>query len=183
MPILFKLFIFLLDVIIFPTSIGKVFFLNDLFQHAAFITGGLDPPGSLAQLTSPENSHMGFLAFVRLVGCAYFKKHLSGFKFDTPEASFKSLTIPSLDRHHKEWLELIRTTVWERSYDESYYLPSYEALHLDWRRCAWVARYWGQSLEHNIQMPGLTLIKNLNTNLLMCFEYNLFCFVSSLKYI
>ena len=31
-------------------------------------------------------------------------------------------------------------------------------------------------------MLGSTLIKMLNTNLLMCFEYNLFCFVSSLKY-
>ena len=136
-----------------------MFFLNVLFQHAAFITGGLDPPGCLAHLTSPENSHMGFLSFVRLVGCAYFKKHLSGFKFDTAEATFKSFTISSLDRHHQEWLELIRTTVWERSYNESYYLPSYEALHLHWRWCAWVARYWGQSLEHNIQMPGSVLIK------------------------
>ena len=101
---------------------------------------------------------MGFLAFVRLVGCAYFKKHLSGFKFDTPEVTFKSFTISSLDRHHQEWLELI-PTAWERSYDESYYLSSYEALHLHWRRCAWVARYWRQSLEHNIQMPGSVLIK------------------------
>ena len=55
------------DYISYFKGIGKVFSLNVLFQHATFITGGLDPPGSLAQLTSPENSHMGFLAFVRLV--------------------------------------------------------------------------------------------------------------------
>ena len=55
---------------------GKVFFLNVLFQHAAFITSGLDPPGCLAHLTSPENSHMGFLAFVRLVGCAYTSRNI-----------------------------------------------------------------------------------------------------------
>ena len=97
------------DYISYFKGIGKVFFLNVLFQHAAFITGGLDPPGCLAHLTSPENFHMGFLAFVRLVGCAYFKKQLSGFKFDTPEATFKSFTISSLDCHHQEWLELIRT--------------------------------------------------------------------------
>ena len=61
------------DYISYFKGIVKYFFLNVLFQHAAIITGGLDPPGSLAQLTSPENSHMDFLAFVKLVGPAYFK--------------------------------------------------------------------------------------------------------------
>ena len=143
------------DYISYFKGIGKVFFLNVLFQHATFITGGINPSGSLAQLVCQENSHLGQLAFVRLVGCAYFKKHLAGFKFDTPEALFHSITIPSTEQQHKEWLDIIRTIVWERSYDECHYVPSYEALlGLHWKRCTWVARYWGQATENEIRMPG-----------------------------
>ena len=102
----------------------------------------------------PRNSHLGQLAFVRLVGCAYFKEHLSGFKFDTPEALFPSITVPSIKKQHIEWLDIIRTTVWERSYDECHYVPSYAALEFHWKRCTWVARYWGQAVENEIQMAG-----------------------------
>lgn len=61
------------DVITFLTlGIGKVFFL---YQHATFITAGSDPAGSLADITL-ENTQESLLAFVRLVGCAYFKNTL-----------------------------------------------------------------------------------------------------------
>ena len=72
-------------------------------QHATFITGGNDPIGSLAE----QNSNLGQLAFVQLVGCAYFKKHLAGFKLDTPQALFHSLSAPSTEEQHKQWLEII----------------------------------------------------------------------------
>ena len=123
------------DYISYFKGIGKVFFLNLLFQHATFITSGVDPLGSLADIISPDNSDQGLLAFVRLVGCAYFKKHLVGFKYDTPEALFYSFMAASksLQDQHKEWLDKIRKTVWERSYDECHYVPSYDALYLHWR--------------------------------------------------
>lgn len=62
-------------------GIGKVYFLNMLYQHATFITSGSDPTGTLADTSTT-------LGFVRLVGCVYFKKHLTAFKFDTPETIF-----------------------------------------------------------------------------------------------
>jgi hypothetical protein len=95
------------DYISYFKGVGKV---NVFFQHATFITGGVDPPGSLADITSPEKADQGLLAFVRLVGCAYFKKNLAGFKFDTPEALFHSLTATSksIEQQHREWLDLIQ---------------------------------------------------------------------------
>ena len=84
------------------------------------------------------------------------KTHLAGFKFDTPESLYHSITVPSIviEQQHKDWLDIIRTKVWERSYDECHYVPSYEALGLHWKRCAWVARYWSQAVENDIHMPG-----------------------------
>ena len=35
---------------------GKVFLLHVFYQHATFITSGMDPPGSLADIASPENA-------------------------------------------------------------------------------------------------------------------------------
>ena len=105
-------------------------FLNVLFQHATCITGGRDPLGTLADITCVENSQIGLLAFVSLVGCAYFKKHLAGFKFTTPEALFHSITLTVLEQKHKEWLDIIRTTVWERTFEECHYVSSYEAFEL-----------------------------------------------------
>ena len=74
------------DYISYFQGIGKVYFLNMLYQHATFITSGSDPNGTLTDTSTT----LGLLAFVRLVGCVYFKKHLTAFKFDTPEAIFHS---------------------------------------------------------------------------------------------
>ena len=124
------------DYISYFKGIGKVF-LNVLYQHATFITAGLDPAGSLADITM-ENTQMGLLAFVRLVGCAYFKKHLTRFRLDTPEAIFRSIRADSQEKH-RQWLDLIRNTVWEKTADESHYVPSYEALGFHWKCCTWVS--------------------------------------------
>ena len=102
----------------------------------------MDPPGSLADITSPQNAQLGMLALVRLVGCAYFKKHISGFNFDTPEALFHSIPTTDTEQQHKQWLGVIRTTVWERSFDECHYVPSYEALY----RLSLETMYMGCSL-------------------------------------
>ena len=49
-------------------GIGKVFFLNVLYQHAKFITSETTTVGSLADY-SDDNAHQGLLAFIRLIGC------------------------------------------------------------------------------------------------------------------
>ena len=141
------------DYISYFRGIGKVFFLNVLYQHAAFITAGSDPEGSLAD-TTIENTQMSLLAFVKLVGCAYFKKHLIGFKLDTPEALFLSVRADSQEEQHEQWLDIIRNTVWERTADESHYVPSYEALRLHWKRCTWISNYWRKAEDNEIDMPG-----------------------------
>ena len=98
-----------------------------------------------------HDTHLALLAFVRLVGCAY---SLSGFAFTTPEALLHSITAPSPLIQHKEWLNIIRKLVWERSIDESHYVPSYDALALHWKRCTWVAKHWSKATDNEIHMPG-----------------------------
>ena len=100
------------DYISYFKGIGKVFFLNVLYQHATFITGGSDPVGTLAEF-HPDYVHLVLLAFVRLVQCAYFKKHLARFKFSTPEALFHSITTTTPENHNKDWLNIVRMKVWE----------------------------------------------------------------------
>jgi hypothetical protein len=76
----------------------------------------------------------GFLAFLRLVGSAYFKKHMSAFKATTPESLYKSTEAMSVTDQHRKWLNEIQKRVWERTVSESHYIPSYDALQLHWRR-------------------------------------------------
>ena len=63
------------DYISYFSGIGKVGFLNVFVQYAGFISGN-EVEGLLLQ-TSTGQKEWGFLAFIRLVGTAYFKKHLS----------------------------------------------------------------------------------------------------------
>ena len=64
------------DYISFFCGIGKVSFLATFFQHASFIAGGL------------ENT--SFLFFLRLVGCAYYRKYASAFALQKPTELTKS---------------------------------------------------------------------------------------------
>ena len=48
-----------------------------------------DFPGHLANIAQ-NDLHSGFMAFIRLVGTAYFKKYLSTFKQDSPHALLNS---------------------------------------------------------------------------------------------
>lgn len=73
-------------------GIGKAQFLNIFFLHARFICGQ-DMPGSMEQV-SMNNRASGFLSFLRLIGTAYFKKHLASFisvhNFETPHQLYNS---------------------------------------------------------------------------------------------
>jgi hypothetical protein len=102
------------DYISFFKGIGKVFFLNTFFQHAQFISGGSESlPGTLGDVHNGMHE-LGLLAFIRLVGTAYLKKHLSGFIEQKPEEIYFSLPIENKVEKHKAWLDRIRETVWRR---------------------------------------------------------------------
>ena len=97
--------------------------------------------GSLADT---EHEH-GFLTFLRLVGCAYFRisKHKAVFlpSFLTPMTLFNSHFVRA-EAHHSAWLDAIREKIWLWIRYEEEMLPSYDALQRHWKRSCWVASEW-----------------------------------------
>ena len=83
------------DYISFFYGIGKATFLRYFFQNASFITGS-NAEGSLANVQlDNENFNKGFLAFIRLVGTVYYKKHASAFDFPSPATHFLQFSASS----------------------------------------------------------------------------------------
>ena len=111
--------------------LGKVKFMHLAYQHCAFINSDSESfPGSLVHTT--ETKEKGFLAFLKLVGTAYFSKYRSFFPFDSSRTFLNSVASCSDSKtQHKEWLEFITTTIWEHTEFEDELPPSVEAL---WRR-------------------------------------------------
>ena len=141
-------------------------FLSTLFQHATFITSGIDPPGSLGVLESigriSPNEDSEFsqarYSFLRLIGCAYYKQHTSAFRTPTSEALFHSIERgSSIYDHHNSWLANIRSTVRQRVDTESKTMPSTEALLLHWKRCEWILAMWKCATSSAIDLPGIIL--------------------------
>ena len=141
------------DYISYFKFLGKATILNNFFQHASFITGR-NMPGFLSN-TSPSNKHYGFLAFVRLVGTCYFKKHVTAFialkGHNTPNHLYNSLdpSLPIEDRH-KQWLHEIRETVTERIVNEEDRVPTITSLWRHWLRSCWVSQFWQHSNHPDI---------------------------------
>ena len=68
----------------FFSHVGKATFLRYFFQYASFITGR-SAEGTLTDIHLNDNNfEKGFLAFLRLVGTVYFKKHAASFDVDSP---------------------------------------------------------------------------------------------------
>ncbi len=65
----------------FFVGIGKTAFLKSFFRNTEFITGLSPTCGSLCDTTPDSN---GFLAFIRLIGVAYFEKNRRAFENDNP---------------------------------------------------------------------------------------------------
>ena len=81
------------------------------FQHCVFINAdGESFPGSLVYRA--EQKEEGFLAFLRLIGTAYFSKYRSCFPFDSPRTFLNSLKSSDSKTQHRVWLESIRTTIY-----------------------------------------------------------------------
>ena len=146
------------DYVSFFAGLGKATFLRNFFQHANFINANSnDLPGTLAD-TSLDRIQCGFLAFVRLIGTVYFKKHFAAFKFDSPRTylnSFASKGV-SINGQHKNWLEDIKATVWERVDFEDELPPSWEALWRHWLRTCWVSHYWSQATQNQYSILKIT---------------------------
>ena len=133
------------DYVSYFKSIGKSTFFNLFFQYAEFVCG-VNMPGCLNE-TNPDNRESGFLAFIRLVGTAYFKKHLAAFSslynHETPLHLFNSIdsSLSDQERHHK-WLQTIRSVVADRITSEEERVPSFTSLWRHWLRSCWISQLW-----------------------------------------
>lgn len=109
---------------------GKAAFLKTFFRYAEFITAQTpnEVLGSLVH-TNPDTN--GFLAFIRLVGVAYFQKNLSAFEESNPQGYFNSFT-GMVKEKHEQWYSDIRAKVWSRISFEDHLPPSLDALELHW---------------------------------------------------
>ena len=125
-------------------GLGKATFMKIAFQHCSFINADSDScPGTLVD--TGDTKDRGFLAFLRLVGTAYFKKNLPCFQYESPRVFYNSFTSSDKVLQHKQWFESIRQTVWERIDDEDQLPPSVEALWRHWLRTCWVSNFWKQA--------------------------------------
>ncbi len=144
----------------FFSGIGKATFLRYFYQNAEFITSGKgNAPGTLADVGLDGTSFdTGFLAFLRLVGVVYFKKHASGFSAPTPASHFNKFDTQELTpiQKHQQWLDDIRQCIWDRVQFENEMIPSTDALHRHWKRSCWVIDMWHQANKNEMAVRPLT---------------------------
>ena len=105
------------DYVSYFAGLGKAAFLNAFYQYSTFITGNKEE-GSLSENSGESETKRGFLAFVRLVGTLYFKKHLSAFvtlrSVQTPIQHFNSIAGETREERHQQWYGDIRRIVSDR---------------------------------------------------------------------
>ena len=139
---------------LFFNGLGKASFLATLLEYCGFICA--NSAGTLSDIDPTSN---GILAFSRLVGCAYFRKHKSIFSpaYPSPMTLFNSLhkdnQVPI--HHHSAWLEQMRERIWSRIKYEEEMIPSDEALIRHWKRSCWVMTVWKQANSNSITYPPL----------------------------
>ena len=139
------------DYVSFFSGIGKAFFLKVFFEYAKFVA--VDLMGSFVSVIPTASQ----LAFFRLVGCAYFKKHANDFYGQTPSSLMNSFAMASLSsqEQHQKWLDHIRQTIWDRISSENETIPSFEALHYHWLRSCWVLHMWQQAESNKMILAPL----------------------------
>lgn len=137
------------DYISFFSQIGKATFLRYFFQYAPFITGSESTEmGSLADVDLENGKYKhGYLAFTRLVGTVFFKKHSSGFDTQSPAIHYSKFDQQgrTVEEQHRKWIEDIRQTIWYRTKFENEVIPSHDALFLHWQRSCWILHMWQQA--------------------------------------
>ena len=136
------------DFVSFFMVLGKRPSLHSFYRHAAFINSGLGTsPGVLSDVSLSGNSGSA-LAFIRLVGCAYFQKHRSAFTsaYPTPEAHFHSFKEDqTAAEHHSKWMQDIHNRIWSCVQFKKDLPSSDEALRRHWCRAYWVGGMWSQA--------------------------------------
>ena len=143
----------------FFSGIGKATFLRYFFQYASFITGNdSNIKGTLADTAlKMQTCSQGFLAFLRLIGTTYFKKHASGFDTNSPVSHFNKFSESSHDQlqQHSAWLNDIRQNIWDRITFENEIIPSTDALWRHWKRSCWIIDMWRQADKNNMVLQPL----------------------------
>ena len=135
------------DYISFFAGFGKIRFLQTFFQYATFIS-----PNSALLLGRLDAKTDGLLAFLRLIGCLYYKKHTSAFSDKSPASFLKTFSGKDVLDTHIQWLTSIRETVWGQcNEDEKDYLPSFEAVRFHWSRACWVSSLWMQADQATVE--------------------------------
>ena len=93
------------DYISYFNGFGKGTFLNIFYQYAEFVTGK-NSSGLLCHY-SEDNKAVGFLAFLRLIGSLYFKKHYSAVvslkSVETSQQLLNSFPSHAEVDQHKAW--------------------------------------------------------------------------------
>ncbi len=146
------------DYISFFSQLGKATFLRYFFQYATFITSGR-PQGTLADTSLDREVYQnGFLAFMRLIGCVYFKKHATAFELPSPATHFLKFAVAgkTTQEQHRDWLQDIRHSIWDRIKFENEMIPSTEALYLHWQRSCWVLQMWRQANQNNLSLTPIS---------------------------
>ena len=90
------------DYISFFAGFGKIRFLQTFFQYATFIS-----PNSALLPCRLDAKTDGLLAFLRLTGCLYYKKHTSAFSDKSPASFLKTFSGKDVLDTHIQWLTSI----------------------------------------------------------------------------
>lgn len=120
------------DYVSYFAGLGKTSFFQAFFQHSEFITSRL-MPGRLSQ-TADETKDMGVLAFMRLIGTLYFKKHFSACVSlkgtRTPQQLFNACACDGVSQkqQHIEWYNAIRAIVSDRITCEQDRMPTHTSM-------------------------------------------------------
>ena len=141
----------------FFSGLGKATFLHYFFQFASFITGA-NAQGSLMNIQLQGGIYkQGFLAFLRLVGTVYFKKHASGFNTPSPASHFMRFSDAANPlTHHHQWIDELRQNIADRCTYDKNMIPSTEALYFHWQRSCWVLNMWAQSDRNTMVLEPIT---------------------------
>ena len=144
------------DLVSFFSGFGKKMLLKIFTFNSSFICGTTSLPGSLAEEKPTDD---GFLAFLRLVGSAYFKKVRSAFDTkETPHSYYLSLIKDPVDAQtqHEQWIAAIRDATWERTYFEESSVASLDALRYHFKRGLWTVNYWSQAISAEMNTLPVT---------------------------
>ena len=125
------------------------------FLYASFISGA-NSQGSLSDIEFQDDYKKGFLAFLRLVGTVYFKKHASGFDTPSPPTHFLQFAHADPSVQHKQWINDIRQNIADRTTFDTNMVPSTDALYLHWKRACWVLSMWGQADRNTMVLEPIT---------------------------